>query len=310
MRAQMQPEESRKLYKFSGPTEFALQNLENGVIFCQHYSAYNDPFEFWSNIYEGIPDPNVEPKRFLAAAAAWGFPADSVDELITDRAFFENMEEYFDECQNYAPPFGAMRQGIRISCFGSEQDNLLMWSHYSDGLRGFCIVFDEELIANADPECYLLDVAYLKAPPSVDRLVYGIAWDQDWFSQTAIEETKRAVEYQGKTELQSEIPMYEEAGAEALRMMHDIWRHAFGTKPAEWSYERERRLLVQTDRDDELPILRKYPFEAVKLIIVGERMPPAYRSRLEAIHAKNCGHAPIVTAKRSSSHYRLDIVSA
>ncbi len=52
----MQLDANRKLYKFSGPTEYALQNLEDGVIFCQHYSAYNDPFEFWSNIHEGIPD--------------------------------------------------------------------------------------------------------------------------------------------------------------------------------------------------------------------------------------------------------------
>lgn len=68
----MQPDANRKLYKFSGPTEYALQNLEDGVIFCQHYSAYNDPFEFWSNIHEGIPDAHQEPDRFLAAKKAWG----------------------------------------------------------------------------------------------------------------------------------------------------------------------------------------------------------------------------------------------
>ena len=170
----MQAEASAKpLYKFSGPTEYALQNLENGVIFCQHYSAYNDPFEFWSRVCEGIPDPKVEPERYLAAAEAWGFPSDSVDELIADELFAKEAKEYFDECKNYAPPFAEMRQGIRIACFGSEQNNLLMWSHYGDGLRGFCIVFDEELIANADPEGYLFDVAYLKEPPIVDRLIYG-----------------------------------------------------------------------------------------------------------------------------------------
>lgn len=91
----MQPDAKRKLYKFSGPTGYALQNLENGVIFCQHHSAYNDPFEFWSNIYEGIPDPKVEPERFLAAASAWGFPANSVDELMADRSFSESPIQKF-----------------------------------------------------------------------------------------------------------------------------------------------------------------------------------------------------------------------
>lgn len=303
----MRPDANRRLHKFSGPTEYALQNLENGVIFCQHHSAYNDPFEFWSNIYEGIPDPKVEPERFLAAAKAWGFHANSVEDLMTDDIFSENVEEYFDECQHYAPPFVAMREGMRIACFGSEQDNLLMWSHYADGLRGFCIVFDEDLIANAEPKGYLLDVAYVDAPPVVDSMVYGIAWDQDWYSHTAIEETKVMIEYQGMEERRADIPMYEESGAEAVRMMHDIWRHAFGTKPAEWSYERERRLLVQSDRDDELPIMRKYPADAITQIVVGERMPSDYRRRLEGVLSKNYGSVPISTARRSPSTYRLEI---
>ncbi|QKV20054.1 DUF2971 domain-containing protein [Oricola thermophila] len=305
----MQTEASAKLlYKFSGPTEYALQNLENGVIFCQHYSAYNDPFEFWSRICEGIPDPKVEPERYLAAAEAWGFPSDSVDELLADEIFAENAEEYFDECKDYAPPFFEMRQGIRIACFGSEQDNLLMWSHYGGGLRGFCIVFDEELIANADPEGYLFDVAYLKKPPIVDSLVYGIAWDQDWFCQTAMDEAARASESHGRTELPPGAEDYKEAGAEAVKTMHEIWRNAFGAKPVEWSYERERRLLVQTNRTDDLPILRKYPPKAIKMIVVGERMPHDYRCRLEEVLSNRYTHAPILTAKRSSSHYQLDIV--
>lgn len=86
----MQPDVNRKLYKFSGPTEYALQNLENGVIFCQHYSAYNDPFEFWSNIHEGIPDAQQEPDRFLAAKKAWGCDWMSPDD--------EDLIEYFAAC--------------------------------------------------------------------------------------------------------------------------------------------------------------------------------------------------------------------
>ena len=32
-----------ELLRFNGPTEYAIQALEKGEIFCQHYSAYNDP---------------------------------------------------------------------------------------------------------------------------------------------------------------------------------------------------------------------------------------------------------------------------
>src|SRR3546814_7447189 len=105
-----------------------------------------------------------------------------------------------------------MRQEMRISCFSSEADNLLMWSHYGDGLRGFCITFDEEAITRGDTTGYVLDVAYLDAPPHVDSFIYGVAWDQDWYSHVAIEETEKAIKYQGKTGLKGEIAMYEESG--------------------------------------------------------------------------------------------------
>lgn len=32
-----------QLLKFSRPSDNALQNLEKGQLFCQHYAAYNDP---------------------------------------------------------------------------------------------------------------------------------------------------------------------------------------------------------------------------------------------------------------------------
>lgn len=183
----------------------------------------------------------------------------------------------------------------------------MLWSHYGDGLRGFCVEFDENLITSSEPKGYLLDVAYLKSPPKVDSFVYGIAWDQDWYSQTAIQETNARIKYQDKPELRAEIQMYEESGAEALKTMHDIWQQVFATKPAEWSYERERRLLVQTDKSDNMPLLRSYPREAVRAVIVGERMPEAYRAELLAILEKKYVGVPVKTARRAQSAYTLVI---
>src|SRR3546814_9215414 len=95
-----------------------------------------------------------------------------------------------------------------------------MWSHYGDGLRGFCIAFDEEAITRGDTTGYVLDVAYLDAPPHVDSFIYGVAWDQDWYSHVAIEETEKAIKYQGKTGLKGEIAMYEESGEQARSEEH------------------------------------------------------------------------------------------
>lgn len=293
-----------QLLKFSRPSDHALRNLEQGLIFCQHYSAYNDPFEFWTRISSGIPDPDLEPERYLAALRAWGFQCRTVAEAINEPFIQESLKSYLDECQAYSPPFEEMMQNIRISCFSAEADNLLMWSHYGDGLRGFCIVFDEAAITG---EGYVLDVAYLDMPPRVDSFVYGVAWDQDWYSHAAIEEAELAAQAEGRTVGRGEVAMYKEAGAEALGTMRGIWQHVFATKPAEWRYERERRLLVQTDRSDTAPVLRAYDRAAVREIILGERMPEEYRMRVLAVMQEHYPAARVRTANRAESAYRLSI---
>src|SRR3546814_6218620 len=88
----MNPE--ARLLKFCGPTSYALQNLENGQIFCQHYAAYNDPFEFWTTISTGIPDPDSEPERYLAALRAWGFDCRTVEEEIGRASCRERVCQY------------------------------------------------------------------------------------------------------------------------------------------------------------------------------------------------------------------------
>lgn len=295
------------LFKYSGPTSYALQNLKEGTLFCQHYAAYNDPFEYWARIIEGMPDSEREPERFIAAIRAWGFDVSTIEEARVDFLIKEHFFEYFNECQDYVPPFDVMREGMRIACFSSEQDSLLLWSHYGDGLRGFCVEFDENSLTNSEPKGDFLDVAYLNSPPKVDSFIYGIAWDQDWYSQTAIQETNARIKYQGKPEPCAEIQMYEESGAEALKTMRDIWQQVFATKPAEWSYERERRLLVQTNKSDNTPLVRSYPREAVRAVIVGERMPDAYKAELLAVLAENYAGVPVRTARRAQSAYALVI---
>ena len=288
------PEINHRLLKFCSPTNYALQNLESGVIYCQHFSAYNDPFEFWSRILSGVPDAEQEPERLLAALKAWGYDFSSIEQALKDYDFCAQAREYFDECDNYGLPFDQMRDEVRIACFGSEIDNLLMWSHYADGLRGFCIAFDESSVVAAEPEGYMIDVSYLDCPPPVDTLIYGISRDQEWFHQMAIEEEGRN-------------PDYAEVAAEALKTMLGIWQNVFAVKPSEWKYERERRLLVQTDRSDTTAILRSYPHEAIKEVILGERMPDEYRSNILSILKEHYSDVPVKTARRAQGVYTLVI---
>jgi len=297
----------KQLLKFSAPSKYALANLESGQIFCQHYGAYNDPFEFWSEIVTGIPDAGREPERFLSALRTWGFYFDSVEEALGEPLVSESVEEYFEECASYVPPFDVMRKKMRIACFASQRDNLLMWSHYADGLRGFSVVFDEDALVSGRQEAYVLDVAYTDKPPAIDSFIYGLAWDQDWYSDVAIRETQKRIKFSGETERQAEIETYEASGAEALGTMRDMWQRVFATKPVQWCYEGERRLLIQTDREDDAPLLWQYDRGAVREVILGERMPETYRQRLMAVLEKHYPEVPITTAGRARDCYSIRI---
>lgn len=291
----------RSLLKFSGPTEYALENLSRRVLYCQHFAGFNDPFEFWTDFREGIPEPETEYDRFITAIKAWGFSEERLAEAL------ENSEEYFESLEESQPRFKQMADRIRIACFGSEPDNLLMWSHYADGLRGFCVVFDEDLVVKAEPKGYITDVAYLDTPPLVDSFVYAVAYDQEDYNMRATEETRSAIRYQAKKGQRPWLKVYRDDAVEALRHMHEMWQHAFAAKPIEWRYEKERRLLVSADTDDRQAMLRPYPKNAVREIIVGERISPAYLDRLTIIVKKQFGEIPVRTARRPSNRYTLII---
>lgn len=81
----------RQLLKFCGPTTNALQNLQNGQIYCQHYAGYNDPFEFWTKVVTGIPAPDSESDRYLAALRLFNRTTRSVAPTDAGRVFVDRL---------------------------------------------------------------------------------------------------------------------------------------------------------------------------------------------------------------------------
>ena len=291
-------ESKQVLAKYLAPTEYSLSNLREGIIFCQHYSCYNDPFEFWYHVVEGIPHLEIDPDRYVAALKARGMDRKS--------PHYEDVRSYFEECEDYQPPFCDLREDMRIACFGSQVDNLLLWSHYADGLRGFCVVFDEELVLDTALKADVYDVVYLDGPPEVDSFVFGIAADQVWYHQQAILGTKAAnKDSAGQADI---IVGYEHALEDAVTQMRQTWQRAFAAKPADWAYEQERRLLVSTDQSDTCPIKYRFPRNAVMEVVIGERMPCAYRARLLEVLCNHYPDVPIRTSRRSEEEYALTVI--
>jgi hypothetical protein len=279
------------IFKFSPPTDYALSNLRNRVLFCRHYSEFNDPFEFRCIVKSGIPDKNLEESRYREALRTWGFPE------VPDEEIVEQEAEYFDSLTDCEPRFQEMFDRTRLVCFGSESTNLLMWAHYADGLRGFCIVFDEVELLKGNPEPYLTDVQYSETPPTADSFVYAVAEDQHGYHMQAIHDHPD----------DGLVGDYGTAADDAMALMKTIWQRVFATKPLDWEYEHEKRLLLHAMDTGKEPMFYTYPVAAVTEVVVGERMPLIYREHLERVLLETYGPVPIKTATRSEGTYDITI---
>ena len=282
------------LYKFSFPAAYSLENLQKRVLYCRHYSTLNDPFEFWTKVNSGIPDKEIEYGRFLAAAKHWGFTEDNLSFCL------ENSEEYFDSVADYQPDFPILFDHSRITCFGTDPSNLLLWSHYADGLRGFCAVYDSSILVSQEDDCIIESVKYFTRPPVIDSFQYAVAYDQYEYHMMAAEEARSKNE-------KGVAGSYQRVANKALKFMQFTWKKAFATKPVEWAYEQEERLLVHSRNNNQNPLFFQYPVEALREIIIGERMPDEYKSELLEIVGDYYGELPVKTARRSKSAFKIII---
>lgn len=276
------------LYKYWRVSERSLKALSQQTLYAQHFTRFNDPFECGAHFVAGQIDREAEPERFAALIRAWGFddPAD---------APLEDTKEYFEQFESYDLEMAL--PGVRICCFASEIDNLLMWSHYGDGLRGFCLEFYEEVISKTISGLFefpfITDVIYSDAAPSVDGMVLGVLDDQINYAYMCFHEDKNDFWLDEAKRLEGQ--------------MRDLYRHGFATKPMAWSYERERRLIIQTDQHDMEPLAISFPSEAVKSIIVGELLSSENLALIQEIARNKYPAAKLRTARRELFTYRLRV---
>ena len=161
-----------RFYKYQSVTTQTLANLRKRRVFFAHPSQFNDPFD--CRVFPTVDEFNTEEARsFLQryrsqneairniADAAERDPSliDDYKELVgpgINRAVDEEMRRAFSQ--------------IGVCCFSSIKDSVLMWGHYANGHRGFCLEFrsDCELFEKATPVQYTSDVPRVALSDALD----------------------------------------------------------------------------------------------------------------------------------------------
>jgi len=152
-----------KLYKYQPYTVWSLDNLKNRQLWFSKPCRLNDPFDC---AFPTVPsEPNEDEWRRLHQDAR---------ETVQDKERFD-LEyslngNYSDQFRNFVrrqtKDFLTTRRRTTLyesglACFSEILDNLLMWSHYADGHRGFCLEFD----VRSDPFHKAIPVRYLETLP-------------------------------------------------------------------------------------------------------------------------------------------------
>jgi hypothetical protein len=175
-------EHVKTLYKFYSVNEYSLDSLSRGAFFAPHYSKLNDPF-----------DCQIDPERFLtednfvkACAAEYGprtrYCREVMREHLVDGEFKpalrRRIREEIEHYREYVARHGIVAlTGIRT--------NVLLWSHYADSHRGFCIAFDRNGANVLGQPDLCNTVAYIRK--------FDVSWFLDLFRERPGFFTSRAI---------------------------------------------------------------------------------------------------------------------
>lgn len=137
----MRPPDS--LYKYQRFSPSALANLVGRQIWFSRPSAFNDPYDCALRPAAELSHDDLE-RLFAFVQEKSGNP-----ELIAKqyRKRDGSIDESFREqvLSGVGKVFDLPREEVTnrrgVACLTAKVDDLLMWSHYADGHRGFCLEF-------------------------------------------------------------------------------------------------------------------------------------------------------------------------
>lgn len=149
-----------------------------------------------------------------------------------------------------------------MTCFSESNDNTLMWSHYADSHRGFCVEYD--IKAHIDNSC----AAYSH--------LFPIIYTQNRY-------IKKNIEYLIESHYELKKAIQEDYVYDSFDPLDDILP-LFLTKGSEWEYEREWRIIYTKkqiyDIDNEDLYKCNLSFPCISSIYLGYRIHPEVRQNI------------------------------
>lgn len=280
---------STPLYKYSKIDKFSLANLENDTVWLSKATKFNDPYD--SALTIGTKDNHDNENRnglYERFAENFGLKPKEVEQLMDGYPIEEGLHrllEQHPDFQNNPELITLVKEKYRNStdilyekyasditnlyqertfatCFSEEPASMLMWSHYADNHQGMVLEYQ---FLNIDLEKDIDVFIGLNPVIYTDNLL-------------------NLQEYKG------------------VRDKISIPTLAAISKSKEWSYEKEWRLIIHRDSNDQ-----GIAVKVIKpsCIILGTRVNQNHKIML-SLEAKKKG-VPLKQIKLENSKYHLSV---
>jgi len=161
-----------RLYKYQPFNDQTLTNLKRASIWFSAPINVNDPYDCASWVVQ--PDEISEADFGRLVAYVRGRDPALTARLTRDElreSFVHSARRAYDERRTI------QREQRGIACFSATFTDIMMWSHYAHGHRGFCLEFDTSQL----PFSNAWEVSYVDHPPlinPVDVLVQDPSEDE------------------------------------------------------------------------------------------------------------------------------------
>ncbi|MGL6258565.1 DUF2971 domain-containing protein [Vibrio sp. WXL210] len=279
-----------KLYKYRSTSKYSLEGLINNQLFFATHEQFNDPFEFGNpapdlvkynknariKLREIFEKKELSRKEFLHLNSLVAKPSE--DDLKVREATLDRIR---DNTKN-----------IGIVCLSEVENNILMWSHYGEEHRGFCIEFND-LENNISASCDVINVKYLNDFEDLNDPELLIDFYMIMFCDN--KDLPRPEWERKYKDLGSQISKHEEARMAIATI---------GNKYIDWAYEKEIRLVSKSNG----PI--KYNPSSIKSITFGLRMSESDKKTIMNIcDCEDKRHIRFKQAVKQESSYGLKVIN-
>lgn len=276
-------------YKYRAINKYSIDALERNIVYFSKYTDFNDPFEF------STPFPDLC-KMYTRAATG-------VDRLYEDGKLTQADHQHLRQvCQSIVLNGGDGKDEIHkkirekmsntgVYSMSEVNDEILMWSHYADNHRGFCIGFHDlhksmRITPTVMPINYIDEYTDLSNP----QIVLDF-YSEMFYKNRHLPERKWLKKY----ETLKKIYTRTDDQKMAVAVLTDKYK--------KWEYEREFRLICEHSTG-----LKKHDPESIRTITFGLRASDKDKEHIISIcQNSQKSHVEFYYAEKAPDLFKLNI---